>query len=91
MHNGVHMAHNLSIRNLPLNLEKAIQKEAKKNNTTKTEVVLTALNSFFNLDQKPKRVQRDIRSFFGQMTLKDYQEFQKQTQDFSSIDEEMWR
>lgn len=84
------MSKNLSIRKLPPELEKAIQLEAKKNNTTKTEVVLKALRQVFRLEKGPLK-QRDLRKFFGKMSVKEYQEFQKSTGDFSKVDEEMWK
>lgn len=85
------MLKNLSIRKLPPELEKAIQLEAKKNNTTKTEVVLKALKQAFRLEKAPVKVHRDLRKFFGKMTPQEFKEFQKLTGDFSKIDEEMWK
>ena len=85
------MSKNLSIRNLPLELEKAIQQEAKKKNTTKTQVVLKALKEAFHLEKTQTKVRRDIRKFFGKMTREEYQELQKHTRDFSNIDKEMWK
>ena len=84
------MANNLSIRKIPPELERAIQQEAKKRKTTKTAVVLSALREVFHLE-KPVKVQRNIREFFGKMTPQEYREFQKHTRDFSMVDEEMWR
>lgn len=83
------MAKNLSIRKLPPELEKAIQQEVKRHRTTKTKVVLRALKEAFHLE-RPSKVQRDIRHFFGKMTREEYQEFQKYTRDFSTVDEDMW-
>ncbi len=85
------MAKNLSIRKVPPELEKAIQQEAKKNRTTKTEVVLKALKEAFHLEKVSAKVRRDIRKFFGKMSPQEYQEFQKHIRDFSTIDEEMWK
>ncbi len=84
------MAH-LSIRKLPPELEKAIQREAKKKNTTKTSVVLEALMSAFYSGRPSSRIHRNVRSFFGKMTPSQYEEFKKVTGDFSSVDEEMWK
>jgi hypothetical protein len=84
------MAKNLSIRKLPPELEKAIQDEVKKRKTTRTEVVLKALEEVFRV-QKPAKVQRDIRGFFGKMTPKEYEELQKHIGDFSTVDAEMWK
>lgn len=85
------MAKNLSIRKIPPELEKAIQQEAKKHQTTKTAVVLNALKEAFHLQKTSAKVQRNTRQFFGKMTLQEYQEFQKSTQDFSVLDAEMWK
>ncbi len=85
------MAKNLSIRKVPPELEKAILQEAKKHKTTKTKIVLKALNEVFHLEKESAKIQRGIRKFFGKMTSQEYQEFQKHTRDFSTIDEEMWK
>ena len=85
------MAKNLSIRKMPPELEKAIQREATRRKTTKTEVVLRALRVAFHLEKPPAKVQRDIRKFFGKMTAQEYQEFQNHTGDFSVTDAEMWK
>lgn len=85
------MSKNLSIRKLPPELEKAILSEAKKNNTTKTEVVLKALKQAFQLEKASTKVRRNLHKFFGKMTSQEYQEFQKHMGDFSNTDEEMWK
>ena len=82
---------NLSIRKLPPELDKAIQREANKLGTTKTEVVIAALREGLHLRQGSPKTHRNVRGFFGKMTAKDYKEFQRVTNDFSAIDEEIWR
>lgn len=79
----------VSIRKLPPELEKAIQQEARKRKTTKTEVVLDALKEVFHPNKPSAKVHRDVRSFFGKLTRQDYHEFQELTRDFSAIDEAM--
>jgi hypothetical protein len=81
----------LSIRNVPLAIEKAIAREAKKHNTTKTEVVVNALELV--LLGKPRRsvVRRDIRSFFGQLSREEFLEFEKATKVFGKIDPADWQ
>jgi hypothetical protein len=81
----------LSIRQLPELINQALQREAAKKRTTKTEIVLNALNDFFNLTGKNKKKRRNVRTFFGKMTKKEYQEFQKNTSNLSDIDEDMWK
>jgi hypothetical protein len=81
---------NLSIRNLPPELEKAIQREAKKRETTKTEVVLGTLMEAFNL-KKSIKARREVRSFFGKMTKQEYMDLRRHISDFSAVDDEMWK
>jgi hypothetical protein len=82
---------NLSIRNLPAALEQAIQQEAKKRDTTKTDVVVETLMAAFHLTKGNAKIHRDIRGFFGKMTRKEYLELKKHTADFSTVDAEMWK
>jgi hypothetical protein len=84
------MSKNLSIRSLPPELDLAIQREAKKNKTTKTEVVITALMKIFNL-KKPQAIKRNVRTIFGKMSKAELKEFLKITSDFSTIDKELWK
>lgn len=84
------MAH-LSIRKLPPELNQAIVREARRRGATKTAIVIEALKKVFHLESAPVRIQRDVRKFFGKMNLKDYQEFQELTRDFSKIDKEIWK
>lgn len=83
------MSH-LSIRRLPPELDQAIQKEARKRNASKTDVVLAALKEAFQLRESTKP-HRDVRSFFGKMTKREHQELQKLMQGFSETDPEMWK
>lgn len=80
----------LSLRKLPKNLEKALLKEARIKKTTKTEVVLRALEDRFGLSRQEKRRQK-LGQFFGHMTKRQYECFKKATEDFSKIDEELWK
>jgi hypothetical protein len=77
---------NLSIRNVPEDIERAIAREAKKHNTTKTEVVVNALQLVFIGKLKRSVVRRDIRSFFGHLSQKEFVEFEQATEVFAEID-----
>lgn len=82
----------LSIRKLTPELERAIAQAAKKKQITKTAVVLDALSEAFHIKKKsPSPVRRQVRSFFGKMSVNDYDELRKATRDFSAIDAEMWK
>jgi hypothetical protein len=82
------MSH-LSIRYLPPKLEKKICREAQRRHTTKTAVVLEALEKAFQKHSYQRN--QDFRSFFGKMTQAEFKNFQKATQVFDRIDPELWR
>lgn len=81
----------LSVRNLPEDVGRAIEREAKKRNSTKTEVVISALRSVFSEPVKGSVVRRDVRSFFGKMSKRQLSAFQEATQAFSAVDEADWK
>lgn len=80
----------LSIRKLPRDLEKALLQEAKRRKTTKTEIVLKALEDQFGLESHEKK-RKKVRQFFGRMTQRQYESFKKATEGFSEIEEDLWR
>lgn len=80
----------LSIRSMPKFLEKAIVQEAKKSGKTKTEIVLEALMQKFKKDPLEER-NKKLREWAGQLSQEDYEEFQKNIQFYSKVDEEMWK
>jgi hypothetical protein len=86
----LHMS-NLSIRNLPPEVERAIAREARKHNTTKTEIVVNALQLAFLGKPKKPRVRRDIRGFFGHLSKADFAAFEKATSAFGKIDPADWQ
>ncbi len=81
----------LSIRNVPPAIEHAIEREAKRRNTTRTAVVVTALHQVFVGDAKKSVVRRDLRSFFGQMSEEELADFKKATAPFNETHEAEWR
>lgn len=80
----------LSIRKLPPDLEKALRKEAKRQRKTKTGIVIQALESAFHLAPSQER-RRKVRDFFGKMSPDEYQAFKKATEEFSRIEEDLWK
>ncbi len=80
----------LSIRKLPKDIEKALREEAKARKLTKTEIVLKALEERFHLGDR-ERKRRRLREFFGRMTKDQYAEFQKTTEPFSQVEEDLWK
>lgn len=80
----------LSIRKLPKEIEKALREESRARNTTKTEIVLKALEERFHLGDQERRRKR-LADFFGRMSRNDYARFKEATRDFSRIDEDLWK
>lgn len=79
-----------SIRKLPKDIEKALREEAKSSKTTKTEVVLKALEDRFHLGDRERR-RRRLRDFFGRMTKDQYASFQRATEPFSQVEDDLWK
>jgi hypothetical protein len=80
----------LSIRKLPKDIEAALREEARARKTTKTEIVLKALEERFHLGDRERR-RRRLRDFFGRMTKDQYASFQKATEPFSQVEEDLWK
>jgi hypothetical protein len=80
----------LSIRKLPKDIEKALLEEARSRGTTKTEIVLKALEERFCLGDRERRGRR-LRDFFGRMTRDQYAAFRRATEPFSQVEEDLWK
>lgn len=80
----------LSIRKLPRDVEQALCRAAKAQKTTKTEIVLQALQERFQLGDR-ERKRRNLRGFFGRMTMDQYTDFKKTTEPFSEIERDLWK
>ena len=82
----------LSIRKLPVRLEQAIKREARRQAATKTEVVVRALEHAFGVGDSAKLARREhLRSFFGKMSREEYESFVEATRLFEEIDEDLWK
>ncbi len=80
----------LSIRKLPKEIEKALREETRLRKTTKTEVVLRVLEERFHLGDRERR-RKKLKDFFGRMSPNDYARFKKATEDFSKVEEDLWK
>ncbi len=80
----------LSIRKIPRDVEKALRQEARSKKTTKTEIVLEALQEYFHLTSR-ERKRRNLRHFFGRMTKDQYRSFKTATEPFSEIESDLWK
>lgn len=80
----------LSIRKLPRLLAVAIEREARRQGRTKTEITLEALAAYFHLNRPHQRTQR-LRQFFGRWTPEEYRAFKKATEPFDAVEEDLWR
>jgi hypothetical protein len=80
---------NLSIRKLPKEVEAALLKRAASQRKTKSQLVIEALTSYLGLETTESTYQK-LKSFFGYMSKKDFDEFANQTRHFGEIDKDMW-
>lgn len=80
----------LSVRKLPKELEKALNKEAKRSGKSKSDIVIHALELLLHIGCKQERKDK-IHAFFGKMSSKEYQNFCERVSVFSQIDNEMWK
>ncbi len=79
----------ITLRQIPITLEKQIRLLAKQKNTSLNQVVLDMLKKYFGFtDQQSKK--RDLSSFAGTWTSKDVKAFRKATTLFSKIDKKIW-
>jgi len=81
----------LSIRKLPRDVERAIQRAAKERGKTKTDIVVEALRDAL-VPGETVQQQRlaALKRLFGTMTAQEYREFKGATEVFEQIDEEPW-
>lgn len=80
----------LSIRKMPKEIEKAIIRDVKKRNKTKTDIVIEALQQKYHLEPLATK-HENLRKFFGKMTSKEYKEFLVVTEPLREVDQEMWK
>ncbi len=80
----------LSLRSLPPYLEQKILTEAKHHHTSKSRIVIDALQEIFKLQPSKKRRPK-VRHFFGHMNQEDLRALEKSFKEQRSIDWEMWK
>ncbi len=80
----------LSLRKLPVEIEKFITTESHRRHITKTQVVIEALRKVIHEPALTEK-KRDIRGFFGKMSQREYQAFRRKTQAFEKIEKELWK
>ncbi len=83
------MSH-LSIRTLPIEIEKALKAEAKQCGKSKSQIVIEALAEKFGLHSKNKK-KAQLQAFSGKLSQDDFEALQKAVQDFESIDPSLWK
>ena len=82
------MSH-LSIRQLPGDIEKALEHEAKVCGKTKSQIVLEALAERFHLSPQDQKKAK-LKSFSGKLSKEDFSLLQKALEDFDTIDPSLW-
>ena len=80
----------LSIRNLPKDIEAQVLRRSRQEHKTKTDVIVEALQLVFSLGPRNQR-RKQLRDFFGKLPADQARTFQRATESFSQIDEDLWK
>jgi|GEM_PF-2547313 len=82
-----------TLRQIPLPVERRLRKLAhdssKSLNKTAVEILANAVGLGEERKKSPKH--RDVKSALRRWSLAEYQEFERTTKAFDSIDKEIWR
>lgn len=79
----------ITLRQIPDILDKQLRSLASKNKTSLNKIVLSLLMKDLGLSVNSGK-KRDLTDLWGTWTRNQYDEFQKNTEDFSQIDPELW-
>jgi len=84
------MMSQITIRNLPPEVEQRLRLEARRSGTSLNKTVIRLLNEATGVEPRcgPKR---DLSSVAGQWDDQQVDEFQRATEIFGQVDEELWR
>jgi hypothetical protein len=79
----------VTIRNIPANLDQLLRKLAKKNQSSINKTIISVLEQAFGLKNKlPKK--RDLSKLSGTWSKDDSQQFEENTKIFAEVDKETW-
>ena len=80
----------LTLRNVPEEVVDHLVGLAKETHQSMNATAVQTLRRCFGLEASPRR-KRDLSSFAGSWKREDFDEFEKATSDFKTIDEELWK
>ena len=80
----------ITLRQIPDVLDKQLRSLAGKNKTSLNKVVLSLLLKNLGLSASSDK-KRDLTDLCGTWTSNQYEEFQRNTEQFNQIDPEIWK
>jgi hypothetical protein len=80
----------LTLRQIPDDLNKALRLVAKSKNSSLNKVIITLLKKILGLDLGLRK-KRDLSKLAGTWNQKQVSEFTSNTRIFEKIDEELWQ
>jgi hypothetical protein len=80
----------ITLRQLPENLEKQIRSLSKKNNTSINKIIIQLLKKSLGHDADAEK-KRSLRDLSGRWNPKELEEFERNTREFEKIDREIWK
>ena len=82
----------LTIRNIEKQLHNALKQEASRKNTSMNRLVVHILKEAMGLEaQSAQKSYHDLDHLAGTWSAEEFAEFEKATEAFEQIDEEMWQ
>lgn len=82
----------ITLRNIDENLDKSLKEKARETGSSVNSVIISTLNEALGLNKKKfDRQYSDIDSLSGTWSAAEYAEFNKNTEAFEQIDEDMWK
>ncbi len=79
----------ITLRKIPDALDKQLRSLADKDKTSLNKIILSLLMKCLGIS-RDSRKKRDLTDLCGTWNKKQYDEFQKNTEDFNQIDREIW-
>ena len=80
----------ITLRNIPQNLERQIRTLAEKNQTSLNRTIITLVEKALGTSGESKK-KRDLSSEAGTWNDTDVREFEAHVKPFGKIDEEIWK
>jgi len=82
-----------TIRRIPAPVERSLRRIARESNQSlnKTAIELIAKAAGITPEEGKTKKRRDLSSIFRPWSSEEYRDFQKHTEGFEVIDEELWR